>query len=314
MQHDETPTVHEKLIDIRRLIASKNPGLLRIIPGFIIAYLKRITHQESVNGYVYKHRDKFGLSFAQAILTEFGVAVQVVDGRSPAGKQLKILASDRKYIVASNHPLGGIDGMALMQELGRFRQDIIFPVNDLLMNLPGLKPLFIPINKHGKNIENARLIDEAFASDKVILYFPAGLVSRKQRIDGQSIIRDLEWKTTFIKKAKKYQRDIVPVYVDGRNSNWFYNLARWRKRLGIKANIEMLYLVDEMMRQRHKTISIVIGDPIPWTTFDKTKNELQWAAWVRDKVYTLGKAFQRGDFSQCVLPPDHTPYPKTPMV
>ena len=155
------------------------------------------------------------------------------------------------------------------------------------MNVPGLRPLFIPINKHGRNTENAQLINETFASEKMILYFPAGLVSRKQRIDGSYMIRDLEWKNTFIKKAKKYQRDIIPVFVEGRNSNWFYNLAMWRKRLGIKANIEMLYLVDEMARQFNKTITIMVGDPIPYSTFDKSKTDAQWAAWVQEKVYGL---------------------------
>ena len=121
----------------------------------------------------------------------------------------------------------------------------------------------------------------------MVLYFPAGLVSRKQRINGSYIIRDLEWKSTFIKKAKKYQRDIIPVFVEGRNSEWFYNLARWRKRLGINANIEMLYLVDEMVKQFNKTITLVVGDPISYTTFDKSKSEMGWAEWLRDFVYDL---------------------------
>jgi putative hemolysin len=240
-----------------------------------------------------------------------------------------IVPSSGRYIVASNHPLGGLDGMALMQVLGKVRQDIVFPVNDLLMNVPGLRPLFIPINKHGRNTENARLIDETFASEKMILYFPAGLVSRKisrkklkastsppnpspqgegriqhpassilhpascilypisSFLHPTSVIRDLEWKSTFIKKAKKYHRDIIPVYISGRNSDWFYNLSNWRKRLGIKANIEMLYLVDEMTLQLGKTITLMIGDIIPYSTFDKSRTESQWAEWVKEKVYTL---------------------------
>jgi hypothetical protein len=275
--------IPERLIDIEALFASKNPQLLRVIPGFILSYLKRITHQEEINGYIWRNRDKTGLPFVEAILKEFGVKIEIIDKR---------IVRDQlpgRLIVASNHPLGGLDGMALMQVLGKIRSDIVFPVNDLLMNVPGLRPLFIPINKHGRNTENARLIDETFASEKMILYFPAGLVSRKQRINGKMVIRDLEWKSTFIKKAKKYQRDIVPVYVEGRNSDWFYNLARWRKKLGIKANIEMLYLVDEMARQFNKTIKIIIGDPIACSTFDSSKTETSWAAWVQEKVYSLGE-------------------------
>lgn len=289
MNGTDTPEIPKRLIDIEGLLASKNPALLRVIPRFVFSYLKRVIHQEEVNAYIYKHREKFGLPFVDAILGEFGVTVVVRDLRSAAFAGTPILPADGRIIVASNHPLGGIDGMALMQQLGRIRSDIVFPVNDLLMNVPGLRPLFIPINKHGRNTENARLIDETFASDRVILFFPAGLVSRKQRIDGKTVVRDLEWKNTFIKKSKKYRRDILPVYVDGRNSDWFYNLARWRKRLGIKANIEMLYLVDEMVKQQGKTIKLVVGDPIPWTTFDKSKNEAEWAEWVKGVVYRLGQ-------------------------
>ena len=273
--------IPERLIDIEALFSSKNPKLLRFIPKFILSYLKRITHQEEINGYIWRNRDKTGLPFVDAILKEFGVNIEVIDKRT-----IRDQLSGR-LIVASNHPLGGLDGMALMNVLGKIRPDIVFPVNDLLMNVPGLRPLFIPINKHGRNTENAQLIDQSFASGKMILYFPAGLVSRKQRIKGKMEIRDLEWKNTFIKKAKKYQRDIIPVYVVGRNSEWFYNLARWRKKLGIRANIEMLYLVDEMAKQFNKTITIVIGDPIPYTMFDKTRSDAQWAGWVKEKVYML---------------------------
>ena len=218
--------IPERLIDIEALFASKNQKLLRFIPKFILSYLKRITHQEEINGYIWRNRDKIGLPFVDAILKEFGVKIEVIDKRTICDQL------SGRLIVASNHPLGGLDGMALMSVLGKIRPDIVFPVNDLLMNVPGLRPLFIPINKHGRNTENAQLIDQSFASGKMILYFPAGLVSRKQRINGKMEIRDLEWKNTFIKKAKKYQRDIIPVYVAGRNSEWFYNLADGGKNWG----------------------------------------------------------------------------------
>jgi putative hemolysin len=296
MSQPELPEVSEHLIDIESLFASKNPMLLKVIPTFVLSYLKRVIHQDEVNSYIYRNRELSGLPFVDAILKEFGVKVEVVDLRTsqvqgPAAVEPRenLIPAQGRFIVASNHPLGGLDGMALMHALGKVRSDIVFPVNDLLMNVPGLRPLFIPINKHGRNNENARLINDTFASDKVILYFPAGLVSRKQRINRNYVIRDLEWKSTFIKKAKKYQRDIIPVYVEGRNSEWFYNLAMWRKRLGIKANIEMLYLVNEMVKQFNKTITLIVGDPISYNTFDKSRTDAQWAEWMRDQVYSLGK-------------------------
>jgi len=302
----------ENLIDIERVISSKNPALLKIIPGFVIRYLKRITHQDSINDYIYRNREKVGLEFVDAILKEFGADISSgypightqyeKAAKSPKGDILpplegEVLGEDipdpgsripdlacGRYIIAANHPLGGLDGMALMQAVGRIRKDLIFPVNDILMNVPGLQPLFIPINKHGKNTDNVRIIDETFASSKVILYFPAGLVSRKQR---GGMIRDLEWKKTFITKARRYHRDVIPVHISGQNSSFFYNLSNWRKRLGIKVNLEMLYLVDEMVKQKDKPIRITFGNPLPWTTFDNTRTDNEWAAWVKEQVYAL---------------------------
>ena len=191
-----------------------------------------------------------------------------------------------RFIIAANHPLGGMDGMALISEIGKHRRDIMFPVNDLLMNLPQLKPIFIPINKHGKNTDNMKILEETFASDALMLYFPAGLCSRKQK---GGIIKDLEWKKTFISRAKKYQRDIIPVYVDGKNTNFFYNLSSIRKKFGIKANIEMLYLVDEMYKQKDKTINIIIGKPISYLIFDKKFSDQEWAEKMKNLVYKMSK-------------------------
>jgi len=264
-----------KLIDIERVIASKNEKLLKWLPGFVIKYLKRIIHQDLINDFLVQEKDKFGLDFVEAILTHFGVKVSVEGAEN--------IETDKRLIVAANHPIGGMDGIALMHVAGKCRKDIQFPVNDLLMNIPNLKELFIPINKHGSNMENARIIDKAFEGSKMMLYFPAGLVSRKQ---GGKII-DLEWKKTFIRKAKTYKRDIIPTYISGLNSPWFYNLALWRKRLGISANLEMLYLVDEMVKQKGKEINIKFGKAIPYQTFDRSKKDIIWAAEVKDTVYQI---------------------------
>lgn len=264
-----------RLIDIEKVFAEKNARLLKFIPGFVIRYLKRIIHQDELNDAIERYKDIMGLDFIELILNEFGASI-VVEG-------IENVPKNGRYIIAANHPLGGIDGMALMKVIGKIRKDIMFPVNDLLMHVPNLKPLFIPLNKHGRNAENIRIFDEAFASDAAILYFPAGLCSRK--VNGEIV--DLDWKKTFISKAKKFQRDIVPAYIKGRNSNFFYNLANWRVRLGIKANIEMLYLVDEMFKQRNKEIFIKFGKPISYHFFDDAKKDVEWAAYMKEHVYSL---------------------------
>ena len=267
----------EKFIDLKEVIRKKSPGLAKFMPWFALNYLRRIVHEDDVNDFIDRHGHQMGIEFVYAIMDEFGVNLKVI------GEE-KIPKSGR-YLMASNHPLGGIDGIAFMSAISRVRKDFIFPVNDILLSLDNMKEFFIPINKHGSNAENVRMFNDTFASDKLLLYFPAGLVSRKKN----GLIRDLEWKKTIITKSKQHKRDIIPVYMDGRNSNWFYNLANFRNKFKIKANLEMLYLVDETYKQFDKTMHIIIGDPIPWESFDRSKSDLEWAAMVRDKVYELKK-------------------------
>jgi putative hemolysin len=283
----ELVEITPNFIDVKSLFAAKNPRLLKIIPGFIFSVIKKIVHQDIINGFIYKHRDKFGLDFVSAMLQEFGVKMEVMKspGSTIDGYNLpEIIPPYGQFIIASNHPLGALDGLALLHIAGQSRPDVVFPVNDLLMFVPGLKPLFIPINKHGKNTENIKIIHQTFASDKTVLYFPAGLVSRKQK--GGNIL-DLAWKKTFVTQARRYQRDIIPVYISGRNTNFFYNLANLRKKLRIKANIEMMLLPDEMLRQKDKTIRLIFGDPIPWTTLDRSHIDAEWAQIIKEKVYQL---------------------------
>lgn len=275
--------ISNKFIDLEKIIGSKNPKVLKFIPSFVMNYLKKVIHVDELNAAIYRNRDKIGVDFATAILEDFGAIIKV--------KGLDNISTDGRYILASNHPLGGLDGLALISRIGSYRKDILFPVNDLLMNLPQLKPIFIPINKHGKNTENIQILEQAFSSNAMILYFPAGLVSRKQK---KGIIKDLEWKKTFITKAKQYQRDIIPVYIDGVNSNFFYNLAKLRKKAGIKANFEMLYLVDEMYKQKNKTINIILGKPISYNTFDKNFTDQQWAEKLKNHVYSLDNKSNTG--------------------
>ncbi len=270
-----TENGHSEFIDVERIIASKSKRALKYTPKFIISYLKKIVHQDYVNNFLQIHQDKIGFDFVKAVLDEFHVKLKV--------EGLEFIDLTKKYIISANHPIGSLDGLALMDVVGKIRKDIIFPVNDLLMNLPNLQPLFIPVNKHGSNIENARIIDEAFSSNVLMLYFPAGLVSRKKK----GIVEDLEWKKTFIRKSRDYFRDVIPVYIEGKNSDFFYRLANWRQRLGIKMNIEMLYLADEMFKQDGNEIKIKFGRPISYQTFDRTKKDIEWADVVKQQVYAM---------------------------
>jgi putative hemolysin len=266
-------------IDLDKTFYDKNAKLYKMLPKFVMNYLKKIVHQDEVNeilttyGYEYK-----GLPFNHKVLEHLNIKYTTVNNENLPPK-------DGRYIFASNHPLGGLDGIVLIDMIGKYYGDVKFIVNDLLMYLTPLRDVFAPVNKHGRQTTDyVRMIDELYGSDKQVLYFPAGLCSRK--IKGEII--DLEWKKSFVSKAIKYERDIVPLFFDGRNSNFFYNLANIRKSLGIKANIEMLYLADEMFRQKNAHFTVKVGKCIPYTDLQKAgiKKGIEH---VRNKVYELQK-------------------------
>ncbi|HOP59205.1 MAG TPA: 1-acyl-sn-glycerol-3-phosphate acyltransferase [Bacteroidales bacterium] len=263
-------------IDVSEVLRSKNPSLAKVIPSFLVNYLKRIIHQDELNDFLERSANLKDIDLVEASLDFLKINYSVI------GKEN--LPGEGRFIFVSNHPLGGLDGVIFMYELSRHYREIKFPVNDILTNIKNLSGIFLPVNKHGSQGKEAiRVLEEAYRSDSQILYFPAGLCSRKKN----GIITDLQWQKSFITKAVKHKRDIIPAFFSGRNSDFFYNLARLRTLLGIKANIEMLYLPDEMFRQRGKKITLVFGKPIPWETFDKSKTSLEWAGWVKSMTYQL---------------------------
>lgn len=267
----------EKFIDVEKAIAGKNPKLLKILPGFLLRYVIRTVHQDELNLAVERYKNRFGHDFVDAAIEEFKVTIAVKGDEN--------IPKSGGVIMTANHPLGGLDGIAFMDVVGEYRKDIKFFVNDLLMAFKNLSSILIPVNKHGKNsTEYAKKFEEIYASDNCLLLFPAGLVSRKQR-DGR--IEDLVWKKSFIAKSVQYKKNIVPVHIDGTNSKFFYNLAYWRKKIGIKANIEMFYLVDEMYKQSGKTLTFTFGEAISWEIFTKDKSAEYWSERVKQHVYAL---------------------------
>jgi len=267
-----------KPVDVKEVLRQKAPKTAKKIPNFLVNYLIRTIHEDEINDFIERHHNINGVAFMQAFVDENNVQLMI------HGKN-HIPEDGRKYIFASNHPLGGLDGICLGALLGQYYEaEVSILVNDLLLFIPNLQSIFIPINKHGAQAKHSVLkIEEAFASEKQIVTFPAGLCSRMQKGE----IRDLEWKKSFIQKAIAYKRDIIPVYFEGRNSNFFYRFANFRKHLGIKMNYEMLYLPDEMFKQKNGLFHIYFGAPVPWQTFDNSKKPAEWAEWVRQKVYLL---------------------------
>jgi putative hemolysin len=266
----------ELRVDVRKVFSDKNPRMAKLIPGFVYRYIERIVHQEFINSFLARNKGKSGLEFIHAIFDEFNTSIVV--------KGVENIPREGRFIFASNHPLGGFDGVILIDTVSRYLGEAKFLVNDILMNLRPLEDLFIPINKHGsQSKDSVLLLDEIYRSDMQILTFPSGIVSRKIK----GVIQDFEWKKNFISKAIQYQRDIIPVHFSGRNSNFFYNLSSIRTFLHIKWNLEMFFLVDETMKHRNSEITVTFGPPVKWTSLDKSKTHQQWADFIREKAYAL---------------------------
>ncbi len=273
-------SITEKTIDISDILRGKMGSKAKFVPSPLVKWLKHIVHQDEVNKYLWDSRHLTGVEWLEDCMRYLDMTLEIVGKENLPDKD-----DGKLYTFVSNHPLGGEDGVALGAVIGRhYDGRFRYLVNDLLMNLPGLAPLCIPINKTGSQSRSfPAMVEAGFRSDNHMLMFPAGLCSR--RINGE--IRDLPWKKTFITKSVETHRDVVPIHFGGRNSDFFYTLANVCKALGIKFNIAMLFLVDEMYKNVHKSFRIAIGKPIPWQTFDKSRTPAQLAQYVQDEVYKL---------------------------
>ncbi|MBQ1904929.1 MAG: 1-acyl-sn-glycerol-3-phosphate acyltransferase [Bacteroidales bacterium] len=262
-------------IDLNAIVKSKAGK--KKIPAFAIKLLGKILHLDLINKYLVQGYE--GVEFCDKCLDYLDVKLEV------EGLENIDTSGNTRYTFASNHPLGGIDGISLGMVLGKaFDGKVKYLVNDILMNLKGLAPICVPINKvGGQSRDLPRLISEAYESENQMIIFPAGKCSRK--IDG--IIQDVPWSKSFITKSVETKRDIVPIHFIGQNSKKFYNRDLFFKKIGIKANLTMLFLPDEMFKNRHTTFKVKIGKPIPYTFFDSSKSAQQWAQWVREEAYKI---------------------------
>ena len=261
------------LVDVDQIARKISGG--KKVPGWLLSIVKRLIHQEDFNRYF--RQGKLGTEFLNGFLDYIDAKVDIIGEEN--------IPDEGRFTFTSNHPLGLLDTCAETGFLsGKYDGNILVPANDLMMSVKQVHQYLIPVNKlGGQGRDLASALDDAFASDKQMLYFPAGICSR--RIDG--VIQDLPWKKTFITKSRQHKRDIIPVWFSGQNSRRFYRISDWCKRLRIKFNFAMLTLPSEVFRCRGGHFKMVIGKPIPWQTFDSGRNDNQWAEYVREQVYSL---------------------------
>ena len=264
--------------NVAEVLKEKSPRIYQFTPSILLKKLTELVHEEEINEILKKLEGTKGLDFINKGLQLINV--------SSISYGFENIPKSKGIVIVANHPLGGLDGVAIIKEVGKIRQDIHVLVNDILLQIKNFEPIFVPINKIGKNPRlYLKHVDDLYASNKCIILFPAGMVSRRQE---QKKISDLQWQKSFITKAIKHKRNIIPVFISGKNTKRFYNIAYWRKKIGIKSNIEMLFLADEMFKQKGNTIMFKFGKAIPWKTFTNSNN-LIWAQKIKKHVYLLEK-------------------------
>jgi putative hemolysin len=266
---------NEKFIDVEKVLKDKAYKLYKWLPRFAINWLKKKLHEKEINETMRLLKNDRGLEFNRKGLDSLGAKVESTNQQ--------LVPKTGSVIIAANHPLGGLDGLALIKSVGEVRPDVRFFVNDILKNFKNYDEIFVAVNKVGaSSTSSLRTMEDVFKTECAVLFFPAGLVSRKQN----GLVRDLEWKKSFVTQAIDHKRMIQPVFIEGENSKFFYNFAMWRKRLGIKANIEMLFLPDEMFKARKDTIKIHYSKPFDSALLDKSKTDKQWSKLLYQYIYS----------------------------
>lgn len=264
-------------IDLKQILKDKNPALLKKLPGFVISIASRILYLKKVNRALEDCEGLKGLDFVTTILNHLKIK-RVVSGFSEV--------PEGDYIFAANHPLGGLDGMVLVEVISEKYPEARVLVNDILMNIEPMQELFLPINKHGKQSSTyAKMIAAHFESVKALISFPAGFCSRK--IEGE--VKDIAWNKNYILKALSYKRGIVPVFVDEINSPLFYRVERIRKFFKIKFNIGMILLPHELFRRakKSKEVKLIFGTPITYEELSANPDVAYWNKEIRKKCYNL---------------------------
>ena len=265
------------LLDVENVLG---PKLMKKLPRFAVNFFKRRIHQDEINDCIMHAEHYKGAGFFDEALKYVDITFQIRGEEN--------LDPGKKYLFAGNHPLGGPEALIIGSVFRRIYGDgFKVPVNHLLANLKPLNEFFVPVRVYGsnRNRELGEQIADMFRSDYQVLVFPAGMCARK--IKGK--VTEMPWKKMFITQSRKFERDVVPIHISGFNSRRFFFFTKLSTFLKLKFNLGMIFLVDELFNKKGQEFVVTFGKPVPYTTFDKTKTDLQWAAEIKDQVEALSK-------------------------
>ena len=262
------------LLDLNEILGPKMSAKL---PGFVKSFFARRLHIKQINDCIMKAEHYAGAGFFDEALDYIGITYKV------RGEENIDLS--KKYLFACNHPLGGPEALIIGSIFRKIYGDgFMVPSNQILYNMKHLQEFFVPVSVGGRQGRDiAAKVASMFESGRQVLVFPAGLCAKSIK----GVVTEMPWKKMFITQARKYQRDVVPVHISGHNSKWYFFLSWLSRTLKLKFNLGMIYLVDELFKQRGNEFVITFGKPIEYDRFDKTKTDLQWADEVKNIVKNL---------------------------
>ncbi|MDX7845295.1 GNAT family N-acyltransferase [Aeromonas caviae] len=253
--------------------------------------LSWLLHEEAFTRFAMRHPHLRGLDFVEQALTELHFDYRVSEA------ELEHIPASGRVILVANHPIGSLDGLALLRLIGRIRPDVKIVANQVLAQLAPLRPLLLPVDNLGGKTDRQAILamNEHLAADGALVIFPAGEVSRL----GPKGVKDGPWQAGFIKLAQRSRTPLVPIHLGGRNSLWFY-LASW-----LNKPASALLLVRQLFRQQGRTLPVTIGARIPLASFQELPAKTA-ARLVRGHLYRIarGKAGRLQTEAPIALPED----------
>lgn len=278
------------MISVENVVAENFPSLQRKSPTLkrpLLACLRYLCHEREFQWFEEKYPNLSGFDFVDQVLDYFDFSYSV------SHREKQRIPATGSAVIVSNHPIGSLDGLALLQMVGEVRRDVKVVANELLSSIQPLQKLLLPVDnmKQRTGRSSLKAIDEHLKQDAVVVIFPAGKVSR---ISPRGV-RDSRWRNGFLRFAAKAKAPIVPVFVDARNSAFFYSLSFLGQPLS------SLWLVREMFKQARRDIRIHIGKPVGFESYSTLPFDLSATAKLFKKhVYKLAKNPANSHFKDCL--------------
>lgn len=248
---------HDARVDLQKIVSTQFPEFYSKCPSFVVNLLlkvfERILKIQKINDFLLHHRDVRGIAFINKVFEYLDFTY------STSYRYEQKIPTEGRLICVANHPLGALDAMAIIKAISKVRNDVKIVANEILCQINNLSDFLLPYDLVNKRMQKSNLVRilSAIENHEVVIFFPSAEVSRLRWLG----IKDSIWQNGAFYFARKYHCPILPIHVQGRNSLLFYTVSILNKSLA------MLLLPRELFRQRSKSITLTIGDPIPAKAF-----------------------------------------------